>query len=90
MVCDVSFTVLYPHHSSQDRFGVASDHRGANKGPTSVQTFWNITIALKEPDLDFGKSMNVTAPAYADKPVTIDGGKNWLISYIRIPPELGQ
>ena len=68
------------------RFAVASEYTNGNGGTTDLQAYYNITLTLRDPDPDFGKTAFMTPTVHMDRPMTLDGGKSWFIRYIMIPP----
>lgn len=68
------------------RFAVASEYTDGNGGTTDLQAYYNITLTLREPDPNFGKTAFTTSTVHMDRPITLDAGKSWFIRYIMIPP----
>ena len=62
----------------------------AKKGTGDYQIYSNLTIILKTPEPDFGRSFSTIAVSgvdpRADRPHTADGGKTWTIRRVVIPP----
>lgn len=76
----------HDNDTDKHRFGAAAESRGGNNGTTDIQIYSDITITLRDPDLDFGKTAFTSQPTvYMAPPITKDSGKSWFVRYLLIP-----
>ncbi|KAF2429794.1 hypothetical protein EJ08DRAFT_268380 [Tothia fuscella] len=69
-------------------FEIATESQGGNKGSADTQFYYNTTLVLKDPDPKLGERFITTGDIKATKPVTTDGGRNWFIEKVEVPPML--